>query len=66
MPLNIFLPLQRYKMAELRYLTGDKMETVVVLLPDVWNLEPAEEDWAKLQQKQLVLTAIMLEFMLSL
>lgn len=53
-------------MAELRYLSGDKMETVVVLLPDVWNLVPAEEDWAKLQQKQLVLTANMLEFMLSL
>ncbi|XP_051766386.1 cell cycle and apoptosis regulator protein 2 isoform X4 [Ctenopharyngodon idella] len=44
---------QWYKMAELRYLSGDKMETVVVLLPDVWNLVPAEEDWAKLQQKQL-------------
>ncbi|XP_077099827.1 cell cycle and apoptosis regulator protein 2 isoform X1 [Siphateles boraxobius] len=44
---------QWYKMAELRYLSGDKMETVVVLLPDVWNLEPAEEDCAKLEQKQL-------------
>ncbi|XP_016362448.1 cell cycle and apoptosis regulator protein 2-like [Sinocyclocheilus anshuiensis] len=44
---------QWHKMAELRYLSGDKMETVVVLLPDVWNLVPAEEDWAKLPQKQL-------------
>ncbi|XP_058645295.1 cell division cycle and apoptosis regulator protein 1 isoform X4 [Onychostoma macrolepis] len=44
---------QWHKMAELRYLSGDKMETVVVLLPDVWNLVPAEEDWAKLRQKQL-------------
>ncbi|XP_016400343.1 cell cycle and apoptosis regulator protein 2-like, partial [Sinocyclocheilus rhinocerous] len=44
---------QWHKIAELRYLSGDKMETVVVLLPDVWNLVPAEEDWAKLPQKQL-------------
>ncbi|XP_016422893.1 cell cycle and apoptosis regulator protein 2-like isoform X1 [Sinocyclocheilus rhinocerous] len=44
---------QWHKMAELRYLSGDKMQTVVVLLPDVWNLVPAEEDWAKLPQKQL-------------
>uniref|UniRef100_A0A9J8A7L7 Cell cycle and apoptosis regulator 2 n=2 Tax=Cyprinus carpio carpio TaxID=630221 RepID=A0A9J8A7L7_CYPCA len=44
---------QWHKMAELRYLSGDKMETVVVLLPDVWNLVPAEEDWAQLSQKQL-------------
>uniref|UniRef100_A0A9J8CUN6 DBC1/CARP1 catalytically inactive NUDIX hydrolase domain-containing protein n=2 Tax=Cyprinus carpio carpio TaxID=630221 RepID=A0A9J8CUN6_CYPCA len=44
---------QWHKMAELRYLSGDKIETVVVLLPDVWNLVPAEEDWAKLRQKQL-------------
>ncbi|XP_073686316.1 cell cycle and apoptosis regulator protein 2 [Garra rufa] len=44
---------QWHKMAELRYLSGDKMETVVVLMPDVWNLVPAEEDWAKLRQKQL-------------
>uniref|UniRef100_A0A8C1ZAL3 Cell cycle and apoptosis regulator 2 n=1 Tax=Cyprinus carpio TaxID=7962 RepID=A0A8C1ZAL3_CYPCA len=43
----------QHKMAELRYLSGDKMETVVVLLPDVWNLVPAEEDWAQLSQKQL-------------
>ncbi|XP_042585045.1 LOW QUALITY PROTEIN: cell cycle and apoptosis regulator protein 2-like [Cyprinus carpio] len=35
---------QWHKMAELRYLSGDKMETVVVLLPDVWKLVPAEED----------------------
>ncbi|XP_016150146.1 cell cycle and apoptosis regulator protein 2-like [Sinocyclocheilus grahami] len=44
---------QWHKVAELRYLSGDKMQTVVVLLPDVWNLVPAEEDWAKLPQKQL-------------
>ncbi|XP_052463573.1 cell cycle and apoptosis regulator protein 2 [Carassius gibelio] len=44
---------QWHKMAELRYLFGDKIETVVVLLPDVWNLVPAEEDWAKLRQKTL-------------
>ncbi|KAL1267128.1 hypothetical protein QQF64_002803 [Cirrhinus molitorella] len=44
---------QWHKMAELRFLSGDKMETVVVLMPDVWNLVPAEEDWAKLRHKQL-------------
>ncbi|RXN26508.1 cell cycle and apoptosis regulator 2-like protein [Labeo rohita] len=44
---------QWHKMAELRYLSGDKMETVVILMPDVWNLVPAEDDWAKLRQKQL-------------
>ncbi|XP_005155588.1 cell cycle and apoptosis regulator protein 2 isoform X3 [Danio rerio] len=40
---------QWYKMAELRYLSGDKVETVVVLMPDVWNLVPSEEEWASLQ-----------------
>lgn len=40
---------QWYKMAELRYLSGDKVETVVVLMPDVWNLVPADEEWVNLQ-----------------
>ncbi|XP_043087544.1 cell cycle and apoptosis regulator protein 2 isoform X2 [Puntigrus tetrazona] len=43
---------QWHKIAELRYLSGDKMETVVVFLPDVWNLVPTEEDWAKLRENQ--------------
>ncbi|XP_059394629.1 cell cycle and apoptosis regulator protein 2-like [Carassius carassius] len=44
---------QWHKIAELRYISGDKIETVVVLLPDVWNLVGADEDWTKLAQKQL-------------
>ncbi|XP_060764804.1 cell cycle and apoptosis regulator protein 2 isoform X2 [Neoarius graeffei] len=43
---------QWHKMAELRLLSGDKMETVVILMPDVWNLVPTMEEWAKLQEEQ--------------
>ncbi|XP_051971654.1 cell cycle and apoptosis regulator protein 2-like [Xyrauchen texanus] len=43
---------QWHRMAELRYLSGEKMETVVVFLPDVWNLVPTEEEWTKLRQEQ--------------
>ncbi|XP_017344029.2 cell cycle and apoptosis regulator protein 2 isoform X3 [Ictalurus punctatus] len=40
------------KMTELRLLSGDKMETVVILMPDVWNLVPTAEEWVKLQEEQ--------------
>ncbi|XP_051541463.1 cell cycle and apoptosis regulator protein 2-like isoform X2 [Myxocyprinus asiaticus] len=43
---------QWHKMAEFRYLSGEKTETVVVLLPDVWNLVPTEEEWTKSRQQQ--------------
>ncbi|KAF5906896.1 cell cycle and apoptosis regulator protein 2-like, partial [Clarias magur] len=43
---------QWHKMAELRLLSGDKMETVAILMPDVWNLMPTTEEWAKLQEEQ--------------
>uniref|UniRef100_W5LJC1 Cell cycle and apoptosis regulator 2 n=1 Tax=Astyanax mexicanus TaxID=7994 RepID=W5LJC1_ASTMX len=35
----------QHKIAELRLLNGDKTETVVILLPDVWNLVPTAEEW---------------------
>ncbi|MCJ8742303.1 hypothetical protein PDJAM_G00080540 [Pangasius djambal] len=41
---------QWHKMTELRLLSGEKMETVVILMPDVWNLVPTAEEWAKLQE----------------
>lgn len=44
-------------MAELRLLSGDKMETVVILMPDVWNLVPTMDEWAKLQEEQGVRTS---------
>ncbi|KAM9456559.1 cell cycle and apoptosis regulator protein 2 [Clarias gariepinus] len=43
---------QWHKMAELRLLSGDKMETIAILMPDVWNLMPTTEEWAKLQEEQ--------------
>ncbi|XP_072514795.1 cell cycle and apoptosis regulator protein 2 [Salminus brasiliensis] len=43
---------QWHKIAELRLLTGDKTETVVILLPDVWNLVPTAEEWAKSRNEQ--------------
>lgn len=43
-------------MTELRLLSGDKMETVVILMPDVWNLVPTAEEWAKLQEERGVRT----------
>lgn len=43
-------------MTELRLLSGDKMETVVILMPDVWNLVPTAEEWVKLQEEQGVRT----------
>ncbi|KAI4901034.1 hypothetical protein NFI96_034308 [Prochilodus magdalenae] len=43
---------QWHKIAELRLLTGDTTETVVILLPDVWNLVPTAEDWAKSRNEQ--------------
>ncbi|XP_026799811.3 cell cycle and apoptosis regulator protein 2 [Pangasianodon hypophthalmus] len=41
---------QWHKMTELRLLSGDTVETVVILMPDVWNLVPTAEEWAKLQE----------------
>lgn len=41
-------------MTELRLLSGDKVETVIILLPDVWNLVPTAEEWAKLQEEHEV------------
>lgn len=49
-------PFSRRKMTELRLLPGDKTETVVILMPDVWNLAPTAEDWAKLQEDRGVRT----------
>ncbi|XP_017575858.1 cell cycle and apoptosis regulator protein 2 isoform X2 [Pygocentrus nattereri] len=43
---------QWHKMAELRVLAGNKTETVVILLPDVWNLVPTAEEWAKSRNEQ--------------
>ncbi|XP_065120050.1 cell cycle and apoptosis regulator protein 2 isoform X2 [Paramisgurnus dabryanus] len=43
---------QWHRMAELRYLSEGKMETVVVFLPDVWTLVPTEKEWTQLQQEQ--------------
>ncbi|XP_035391335.1 cell cycle and apoptosis regulator protein 2 isoform X1 [Electrophorus electricus] len=43
---------QWHKMAELRLLSGDKMETVVIFMPDVWNLVQTAEEWAKSREEQ--------------
>ncbi|XP_049325012.1 cell cycle and apoptosis regulator protein 2 [Astyanax mexicanus] len=43
---------QWHKIAELRLLNGDKTETVVILLPDVWNLVPTAEEWAQSRNEQ--------------
>ncbi|XP_047660600.1 cell cycle and apoptosis regulator protein 2 isoform X1 [Tachysurus fulvidraco] len=43
---------QWHKMTELRLLPGDKTETVVILMPDVWNLVPTPEEWEKLQEER--------------
>lgn len=43
---------QWHKMAELRLLSGDETETVVVLMPDVWNLMPTAEEWDKLKEER--------------
>ncbi|XP_062870826.1 cell cycle and apoptosis regulator protein 2 [Trichomycterus rosablanca] len=41
---------QWHKMAELRLLSGDKVETVIILLPDVWNLVQTTEEWARIRE----------------
>ncbi|KAJ8400107.1 hypothetical protein AAFF_G00401460 [Aldrovandia affinis] len=38
---------QWHKMAEVRYLCGGEVETVVFYLPDVWRTLPTEEEWAE-------------------
>ncbi|XP_076876765.1 cell cycle and apoptosis regulator protein 2 isoform X2 [Brachyhypopomus gauderio] len=43
---------QWHKMAELRLLSGDKMETVVIFMPDVWNLVQTAEEWSKSREEQ--------------
>ncbi|KAJ8339481.1 hypothetical protein SKAU_G00362670 [Synaphobranchus kaupii] len=40
---------QWYKMAEVRYLCGEEVETVVFYLPDVWRTLPTKEEWAELR-----------------
>ncbi|XP_030624173.1 LOW QUALITY PROTEIN: cell cycle and apoptosis regulator protein 2 [Chanos chanos] len=42
---------QWHKMAELSYLCGERVETVVFLLPDVWDVVPTQEEWASLQNQ---------------
>ncbi|KAF7701031.1 cell cycle and apoptosis regulator protein 2 [Silurus meridionalis] len=49
MALDLSACTQWHKMAELRLLSGDKTETAIILMPDVWNLVPTAEEWAKLQ-----------------
>ncbi|KAG7476864.1 hypothetical protein MATL_G00087300 [Megalops atlanticus] len=39
---------QWHKMAELRYLCGGEVETVVFFLPDVWRIVPTTEELAQL------------------
>lgn len=43
-------------MAELRYLSEGKTETVVVFMPDVWSLMPTQKEWTQLQKEQQVQT----------
>ncbi|TSM28145.1 Cell cycle and apoptosis regulator protein 2 [Bagarius yarrelli] len=43
---------QWHKMAELRLLSGDEVETVFVLMPDVWNLMPTADEWSKLREER--------------
>lgn len=43
---------QWHQMAELKYLSEGKTETVVVFLPDLWSLMPTEKEWTQLQQEQ--------------
>ncbi|XP_061119140.1 cell cycle and apoptosis regulator protein 2 [Conger conger] len=40
---------QWYKIAAVRYLCGEEVETVVFYLPDVWRSVPTEEEWAELR-----------------
>ncbi|KAJ8286327.1 hypothetical protein GJAV_G00037210 [Gymnothorax javanicus] len=39
------------KMAEVRYLCGGEVETVVFFLPDVWRTIPSEQEWTELRAK---------------
>ncbi|XP_057176501.1 cell cycle and apoptosis regulator protein 2 isoform X3 [Triplophysa rosa] len=43
---------QWHRMAELKYLSEGKTETVVVFLPDVWSLMPTATEWTLLRQEQ--------------
>lgn len=43
-------------MSEMRLLSEDKMETVTILMPDVWNLVPTADEWAKLKEERGVRT----------
>lgn len=46
---------QWHKMAELRYLSDQQLETVVLLLPDVWNLpqtDPMEEEEEQTEEQE--------------
>ncbi|XP_029108986.1 cell cycle and apoptosis regulator protein 2 isoform X2 [Scleropages formosus] len=42
---------QWFRLAEVRYLSAEKVETVVFFLPDVWRIVPTEEEWAALRTK---------------
>ncbi|KAI1882560.1 hypothetical protein AGOR_G00252010 [Albula goreensis] len=37
------------KMAEVRYLCGGEVETLVIYLPDVWRCVPTPEEWVELR-----------------
>lgn len=51
MDLDLSSCTQWHKMAELKLLSDDKVETIVIMMPDVWNLMQTTEEWAKFREE---------------